>query len=342
MTDMSDTRDMNQTTDTHYTALVVEQPTPDFSGVALRTLPMEQPGPQQVLIRVRAAALNYPDVLLTQGNYQFKPTLPFVPGLEASGEVVAVGVGVSHVRPGDAVVAQTRQGGALGHMMVAQASEVRPMPASLDWDEASAYSAAGMTAYVSLVHRGRLEAGETLLVHGASGGTGLAAVQLGRHLGARVIATGRSLEKLDAARAAGAHELIQVGEGLRDDILRVTGDKGADVVFDPIGGDVFDASLRSLAWGGRLLVVGFLAGRIADLKSNYVLIKNLSVIGIRAGEFIRRDPVKGAEVMRQVDALAAQGVLKPHISARFPLVEGVQALRMLAQGKATGKIVVTM
>ncbi len=333
---------MSKAASTHYTALVVEQTTPDFSGVALRSIPVAPPGPQQVLVRVRAAALNYPDVLLTQGNYQFKPPLPFVPGLEASGEVIAVGAGVSHVRPGDAVVAQTRQGGALGQMMIADATEVRAMPANLDWDEASAYSAAGMTAFVSLVHRGRLEAGETLLVHGASGGTGLAAVQLGRHLGAHVIATGRSLEKLAAARQAGAHELIQVSEDLRDDILRMTGDKGADVVFDPIGGDVFDASLRSLAWGGRLLVVGFLGGRIADLKSNYVLIKNLSIIGIRAGEFIRRDPVKGAQVMRQVDALAAQGVLKPHISARFPLAEGVKAMEMLARGGATGKIVVTM
>lgn len=333
---------MTETTDAHYSALVVEQLSADFSGVALRTLPVTAPGPQQVLVRVRAAALNYPDVLLTQGKYQFTPLLPFVPGLEASGEVVAVGAGVEHVRAGDAVVAQTRQGGALGEMMIAEASEVRPMPANLDWDEAAAYSAAGMTAYVSLVHRGQLQAGETLVVHGASGGTGLATVQLGRELGARVIATGRSPQKLEAARAAGAHDTVQVGENLRDDILRLTGGKGADMVFDPIGGDVFDASLRSLAWGGRLLVVGFLGGRIADLKSNYVLIKNISIIGIRAGEFIRRDPVQGARVMRAVDTLAASGVLKPHISARFRLQDGVQALSVLARGKATGKIVVTM
>lgn len=333
---------MTQVTDTHYTALVVEQLRPDFSGVALRTIAVTLPGPQQVLVRVRAAAVNYPDVLLTQGMYQFKPTLPFVPGLEASGEVVAVGPGVEHVRAGDAVVAQTRQGGALGQMMIADASEVRPMPSNLNWDEAAAYSAAGMTAYVSLVYRGQLQAGETLLVHGASGGAGLATVQLGRQLGARVIATGRSLEKLEAARVAGAHEILQVGENLRDDILRLTGNKGVDVVFDPIGGDVFDASLRSLAWGGRLLVVGFLGGRIADLKSNYVLIKNISIIGIRAGEFIRRDPAQGARVMREVDTLAAQGVLKPHVCARFRLEESVQALEMLAHGKATGKVVVTM
>ena len=333
---------MTDPSNTHYNALVVEQLSMDFSGVAVRTLPVEAPGPQQVLVRVRAAALNYPDVLLTQGKYQFTPLLPFVPGLEASGEVVAIGAGVTHVRPGDAVVAQTRQGGALGQMMIADASEVRAMPANLDWDEAAAYSAAGMTAYVSLVYRGQLQVGETLVVHGASGGTGLATVQVGRELGARVIATGRSPEKLEAARAAGAHETVLVGENLRDDILRLTENKGADVIFDPIGGDVFDASLRSLAWGGRLLVVGFLGGRIADLKSNYVLIKNISIIGIRAGEFIRRDPMQGARVMRAVDMLAASGVLKPHISARFRLEDGVQALGVLARGKATGKVVVTM
>lgn len=328
--------------DNTHAALVVEKLSDDFSGVALRSLPTPSPGPSQVLVRVRAAALNFPDVLLTQGNYQFKPELPFVPGLEAAGEVAAVGTDVHHVKPGDAVVAQRRQGGALARMMIAEADEVRPMPANLEWGEAAAYSAAGMTAFVSLVHRAQIAAGETLLVHGASGGTGLATVQLGRHLGARVIATGRSPEKLEVARAMGAHEVIQVGANLRDEILRVTDGKGVDVVFDTIGGDVFDASLRAMAWGGRLLVVGFLGGRIADLKSNYVLIKNLSVIGVRAGEFVRRDRVTGERVMRQVDALAAQGVLKPHIGARLPLEEGVQALGMLARGQTTGKIVVTM
>lgn len=328
--------------DKAYTALVVEKLSDDFSGLALRSHPVPAPGPAQVLVRVRAAALNFPDVLLTQGNYQFKPDLPFVPGLEAAGEVMTVGADVHHVKPGDAVVAQTRQGGALACMMIAEANEVRPMPANLDWAEAAACSAAGMTAYVSLVHRGQIAAGETLLVHGAGGGTGLATVRLGRHLGARVIATGRSPEKLEVARAMGAHEVIQLGPNLRDEILRVTDGKGVDVVFDTVGGDVFDASLRAMAWGGRLLVVGFLGGRIADLKSNYVLIKNLSVIGVRAGEFVRRDRAAGERVMQQVDALAAQGVLKPHIGGRFPLEEGVQALRMLARGKATGKIVVTM
>lgn len=323
-------------------ALVVETLSTDFSGTRLQSRPLPAPGPSQVLVRVRAAALNFPDVLLTQGNYQFKPELPFVPGLEAAGEVVAVGADVRHVRPGDAVVAQAKQGGALARSMLVEAGHVRAMPANLDWAEAAAYSVAGMTAYVSLVHRAQIGAGETLLVHGATGGTGLATVQLGRHLGARVIATGRSLDKLQAARELGAHEVVQIGPEMRDEVMRLTDGQGVDVVFDPIGGDVFDASLRSLAWGGRLLVVGFVGGRIADLKSNYVLIKNLSVIGVRAGEFGRRNPALGAQVVQQIDALAAQGVLRPHIAARFPLAQAVQALQLLASGRATGKIVVTM
>ncbi len=323
-------------------ALVVERLSDDFSGVALRALPQPPPGPAQVLIRVRAAALNFPDVLMTQGKYQVKPALPFVPGMEAAGEVVAVGAGVHHVKPGDPVVAQTAQFGALARAMTAPAHEVRRMPANLDWEQAAACSVVGFTACVSLIDRAQIVAGETLLVHGAGGGAGLAAVQLGRKLGARVIATGRSMAKLELARAMGAHEVIQLGANLRDDILRLTDGRGVDVVFDTVGGDVFDASLRALAWGGRLLVVGFVGGRIADVKSNYLLVKNLSVIGVRAGEFVRRDRAVRDRVLQQVDELAAQGVLKPHIGARFPLHEGVQALRALLGGNVAGKVVVTM
>lgn len=325
-----------------YAAQVVERLSDDFSGLRLRSLRTPSPGPGQVLVQVRAAALNYPDVLLTQGKYQFRPEPPFVPGLEVSGQVLAVGVDVSHVGVGDAVVANARQGGGFAQRMLADAAEVRTVPAGLDWDEAAAYSMAAITAWVALVERARMKPGETLLVHGASGGTGLATVQLGRHLGARVIATGRSREKLEVARAMGAHEVVPLGADLRDEVLRLTEGRGVDVVFDPVGGDVFDASLRCLAWGGRLLVVGFVGGRIAELKSNYVLIKNLSVIGVRAGEHVRRDPGTGARVRAQVDQLAAQGVFRPHIAARLPLPDLVAGLRMLASGQAAGKVVVVM
>lgn len=330
---------MNDGIATSYRALVVERLSDDFSGLVSKLFPVPAPGKGQVLIRVRAAALNFPDVLLTQGNYQFKPEPPFVPGLEASGEVMAVGDGVALFKPGDKVVADTRQGGALAQLMLADAGMVRPMPANLDWAEAASYSMAGMTAHVSLVNRARLLEGETLLVHGAAGGTGLATVQLGRHLGARVIATGRSAAKLAVAREMGAHETVLADANMRDEVLKLTGGKGVDVVFDPVGGDVFDASLRCLAWGGRLLVVGFVGGRIAELKSNYVLIKNISVIGVRAGETVRRDAALGARIMAEVDALAAAGVLRPHIGARFELADGAEAMKLLAAGSVAGKIV---
>lgn len=323
-----------------YRALQVQRLSDDFSGLALCERPVPTVGAQQVLVRVRATALNFPDVLLTQGNYQFKPELPFAPGLEAAGEVVAVGEGVRHVKPGDAVVATGRQGG-LAELMLAPAGDVRVMPPGLTWAEGAAYSVAGLTAAVALQERGHLRAGETLVVHGASGGTGLAAVQLGRHMGARVIATGRSLDKLQAARSAGADALVVLGPQLREDLLAATGGRGVDVVFDPIGGDVFDASLRALAWGGRLLVIGFLSERAATVRSNYLLIKGLSVLGVRAGEFARRDPERGEQLRRAVDGWATQGVLRPHISASFALSEAVDALRLMARGGVTGKVVVT-
>lgn len=324
-----------------HSAWVVEHLSPDFSGLALRLVPTVAPGPGQVQVRVRAAALNFPDVLMTQGGYQFKPELPFVPGMEAAGEVLAVGHGVSQVSPGDAVVVNARQG-ALAECMTVAASQLRPMPAGLDWAVAASYSVTGLTAYVALIERARLQAGETLLVHGASGGTGMAAVQLGRHLGARVIATGRSLDKLEAVRAAGADACIALGPQLRDEVMRLTQGQGVDVVFDPVGGEVFETSLRTLGWGGRLLVIGFLAGHAASVRSNYVLIKGLSVMGVRAGEQTRRHPERGAQMRAEVDALAAQGVLRPPISHRFPLDQGRQALEAMARGEAVGKMVVLM
>lgn len=325
----------------HYTALVAEHLSPDFSGLALRRLPLGAPGPGQVQLRVRAAALNFPDVLMSRGDYQFRPQLPFVPGMEAAGEVLAVGQGVSTTQPGDAVVASARQG-ALAECMTVDAGQLRPMPAGLDWADAASYSVTGLTACVALIERARLQTGETLLVHGASGGTGMAAVQLGRHLGARVIATGRSAEKLEAVRAAGADDCILLGPDLRERVLQMTQGRGVDVVFDPVGGEVFEASLRALDWGGRMLVVGFVSGRPAELRSNYVLIKGLSVIGVRAGEETRRRPERGAQMRADVDALAAQGVLRPPISHRFPLAQARQALETLARGEAVGKIVVLM
>lgn len=324
-----------------YRALQVSALSNDFSGTALVTQQIPAIADDAVLIRVKAASLNFPDVLMTQGTYQFKPELPFVPGLEASGEVVAVGQAVAHVRVGDAVIAMVRQGG-LAEYLIAKPHEVRRMPANLSWAQGASYSVAGLTAYVALVSRGQAGAKETLVVHGATGGTGLAAVQLGKHLGMRVIATGRSLAKLEIARQMGADHLIEISTALRDDVLAATQGRGADVVFDPIGGDVFDASVRALAWGGRLLVIGFVSGDAGQVRSNYALIKGISIVGVRAGEFVRRDPERGQAALAAIDGLAAQGVLLPPIGEQFAFADAKAALERLASGSIAGKLVVSM
>ena len=235
--------------------------------------------------------------------------------------------------------------GALAHERIVRRGQLRPVPEGLSDEQAAALTSQGLTAYVSLVRRGALERGETLLVHGASGGVGLAAVRLGVHLGARVIATGSSAAKLAIATANGAHETIDLSvhgaEGLRDRVRELTGDKGVEMIFDPVGGDLFDASIRCLTWGGRLVVVGFASGRIPSVAANQILIRGISVIGVRAGEYGRRDPARGAENIAEVDRLARAGVLLPHISLRLPLPRAIEGFEMLAARQAVGRIVVT-
>lgn len=316
----------------------------DLSGLQLVERDLPPPAPDQVCMRVRAAALNFPDLLMAQGKYQHKPPLPFVAGMECAGEVEAVGTGVRDFEVGDKVCFGGH-GGAFADRLLAPAQMLRPMPAGLDHAQGAAYGVTALTAWVALVRRGALQPGETLLVHGASGGTGLAAVQLGRHLGATVIATGSSVPKLEAARAAGARHLLVVGErarGLADAVKDLTDGAGADVVFDPVGGDLFDASAHCIAWGGRLLVVGFASGRIATLPTNLPLIKGFAVIGVRAGEYARRDPVRGEQNRRAVDALTAQGVFTPLIGARFAFEQAKQAYRAMAERRVAGKIVIEM
>lgn len=324
-----------------YRALVCHTLSEDLSGVEMRSLPTRLPGPGEVLVRLRAAALNFPDYLMTQGKYQLRPPLPFVPGLEAAGVIGAVGADVTDVEVGQRVVVKPRTGG-YAELAVVPSTAVRPIPGNLDFAEAASYQAGSITAYVSLVRLGRLAAGETLLVHGSTGGVGIAAVQLGRHLGAHVIATGTSDEKLKVALAMGAHEVINLREGMRERVKALTGGRGADVIFDPVGGDVFDESLRCIAWGGRLLIIGFAGGRIPSVTANIPLIKGFSLIGVRAGEYGRRDPVKGAENQKAIDLLAAQGVFRPYICARVPLEQSLDALRMLAERRVIGKVVIEM
>ena len=316
----------------------------DLSGLQRVDWPLPALGPQDVQLRVRAAALNFPDLLMSQGKYQHRPPLPFVAGMECAGEVVERDAGVDWPALGDAVCFGAHAG-AFTEQLVAPASALRPLPRGFSMAEGAAYSVAALTAWVSLVRRGALQRGETLLVHGAGGGTGLAAVQLGHHLGATVIATGSSASKLAAARAEGALHTLQVEPGakcLSDAVKALTDGRGADVVFDPVGGDLFDASLHCIAWGGRLLVVGFASGRIASMPTNLPLIKGFAVIGVRAGEYGRRDPERGLQNRQAVEALAAQGLFRPHIGARFAFEQAKEAYRALAERRVAGKIVLEL
>lgn len=325
-----------------YRALVCHRLSDDLSGVEMRSLPARAPGPRQVLVRLRAASVNFPDLLMTKGLYQFRPELPFVPGLEGAGVVEAVGSEVTGFSVGERVLAHNKTG-CFAEQILLPDTAVRRIPGGLDFAQAAAFQAAAVTAYVALVRRGNLAAGETLLVHGASGGVGMATVQLGRHLGARVIATGTSDEKLAVVREQGAHEVIDLRrENMRERVKELTGGAGADVIFDPVGGDVFDESLRCIAWDGRLLVIGFASGRIPSVSANIPLIKGFSVVGVRAGEYGRRNPARGAENLRAIDVLAEQGVFRPYIGARFPLENALDALRLIAERKVVGKAVIEM
>ncbi len=316
----------------------------DFSGLRLEQRPALPCAAGEVRVRVRAAALNFPDLLMTQGKYQHRPPLPFIAGMECAGEVVEVGAGVSWPKLGDAVCFGAHAG-AFTEELLAPAQMLRPVPKGFSMAEGASFGVAALTAWVALVRRGALQPGETLLVHGASGGTGLAAVQLGLRLGATVIATGSSAQKLAAVREQGAQHTLLVepgARGLSDAVKALTGGSGADVIFDPVGGDLFDASVHCTAWGGRLLVVGFASGRIAGVPSNLPLIKGFSVVGVRAGEYGRRDPERGAQNRQAVEALAEQGLFRPHIGARFAFEQLPEAYRAMAERRVAGKIVVEM
>ena len=312
----------------------------DITAVDMEEIDLPAPREGEVQIRIRACAVNFPDLLMVQGKYQFKPPLPFTPGMEAAGDIVAVGPGVTAFEPGDKVVAGLRTGG-MAEGANTPAASCRAMPEAMSYEEAAGYTTAYLTAYVSLVRRGHLEAGETLLVHGAAGGVGMAAVDLGKQMGATVIATASSQEKLDVLADRGADHVINVADGFKDRVKELTGGRGADVIYDPVGGDVFDESVRCIAWGGRLLVIGFASGRIPDISVNMPLIKGFSVVGVRAGEYGRRDPEKGAENIAAIDAMAAKGTIRPYVYASFPLDQAAEAMCQLRDRRVIGKVVVT-
>ena len=310
-----------------------------FGGCTLADIPRPVPAAGEVRIVVRAVAINFPDLLMTRGEYQYEPPLPFVPGMEWAGEIDAVGNGVDPARIGEPVIAGGRTGGMAEYVCVPAAAAV-PKPPSLDWAEAASYRTAYLTAWVALVRRAALRPGEWVLVHGAAGGVGLATVDLARHLGARVIAASASPEKrATIARLHAPEAVIDSAPGFREQVKAITGGAGADVIFDPVGGDVFDESCRCITFDGRLLVIGFTSGRIPTVNVNIPLIKGFSVIGVRAGEYGRRFPERGAENLAAIDALAATGAVRPHVHAALPLSQWREGFEMLARRDVIGKVV---
>jgi NADPH2:quinone reductase len=303
----------------------------------LETVPSTPLAAGQVRVAIHAAGINFPDILMVAGQYQFKPELPFTPGVEAAGEVIEVR-DASGVNVGDRVIVRARLG-CYADEMVAEAGQLSPLPPAFDYAQGATFLAAHGTAYYALVDRAQLRAGETLLVHGAGGGVGLAAVELGKVLGATVIAAASSEGKLAAAKQRGAdHTILYRNEPLRDAVKRITGGKGADVIFDPVGGEIFEQSLRCMAWGARVLIIGFTGG-IGMARTNLVLIKGASVLGVRAGEAARKNPALGAARMAALEKLVAEGKVSPNISHRMPLADVAPAMRLLTERKAIGRVV---
>jgi NADPH:quinone reductase len=296
--------------------------------------------PGQVRVAVRAAGINFPDILMAAGEYQLKPELPFTPGVEAAGDVIEID-GASGVAVGDRVIVKMRHGSYADEVVVTP-PQLIPLPSTFDYAEGATFLAAHGTAYHALIDRGKIQPGEVLLVHGAGGGVGLAAVEMGKMLGAIVIAAASSEDKLAVAQARGAdHLLLYQREPFRDAVKRITDGRGADVVFDPVGGAVFEDSLRCIAWGARVLVIGFTGG-IGLARTNLLLIKGASVLGVRAGEAVRRNPELAALRIKALLEWAEQGKVRPNVSHRLPLEDYARAMRLLIDRKAIGRVALMM
>ena len=298
------------------------------------------PGPGEVVVTVKAASVNFPDVLIIQNKYQFKPPLPFSPGSEMAGVVKSVGEGVRNLKPGDKVLAFTTFG-AFAQEVKTEASRCSPMPEGMAFEDAAAFVLTYGTSDHALRDRGQLKAGETLLVLGAAGGVGIAAIEIGKALGARVIACASSAEKLAVCKEHGADELINYStEDLRERIKALTGGRGVDVVYDPVGGPYTEPAFRSLAWRGRLLVVGFAAGEIPKLPLNLPLLKGASVVGVFWGDWAKQEPEGFAAGIVQIGQWLRAGKLRPHVSATFPLERAAEAMQMMADRQVKGKVVI--
>jgi NADPH2:quinone reductase len=306
-----------------------------------KELPTPEPKAGEIRVAIRAASLNFPDLLIVQNKYQAKPPLPFVPGSEYAGVVDAVGDGVKHLKVGDPVAAFAGTGGFGTHACV-RATLVMLLPKGFAFDDASAFILTYGTTHHALIDRAQLKVGETLLVLGAAGGVGTAAIQIGKVLGARVIAAASSDEKCELCRSIGADATINyAGGNIRDELKKLTEGKGPDVVYDPVGGDLAEPVFRSLAWHGRYLVVGFAQGGIPALPLNIALLKEAALVGVFWGEFARREPEANAQALAELALWYAQGKIKPVIDQRLPMRELPAAFARMGSRKVRGKLVMT-
>ncbi|AFT85845.1 NADPH:quinone oxidoreductase family protein [Paraburkholderia phenoliruptrix] len=310
-------------------------------SLTVEDLPDLEPPPGHVVIDVKAASVNFPDVLIIENKYQFKPPLPFTPGSEVAGIVRAAGAGVTRFRPGSRVVAFTGAGG-FAQQALASESACVPLADGIDFELAAAFTLAYGTSHHAVVDRGALQAGETMLVLGAAGGVGLAAVEIGKALGARVIAAASSDEKLAVCVEHGADATINYStEDLRERIKALTVGLGPDVIYDPVGGAYTEPAFRSIRWRGRYLVVGFANGEIPKLPLNLTLLKGASVVGVFWGDFAKREPQRNHAAFREMVGWIGEGKLKPYVSARYSLDETARALRDMAERRVIGKVVIT-
>jgi NADPH2:quinone reductase len=307
--------------------------------LALREVPdPPPPGSGELQVRIQARGVQYVDVLMLAGKYQFRPEPPFIPGSEGAGEVVAVGPGVTSFKPGDRVMSRHRLGG-FAQLGNAKAEDCDLIPSAMSLEEAAVFRNVYHTAYHALLQRGRLKPGDWVLIHGAAGGIGLPAIQIAKLYGANVIATASTEEKRTVCLEEGADHAIDYQAGFRDKVMELTGGRGVDIIYDPVNGPTFEESLRCLAWGGRILILGFLGGAPALARTNYLLIKGIEAIGVRIGGLSEAHPEIAAANIKTLVELAGQGQLKPRIWRRFPLEAAADAIQALIDRKVIGKAV---
>jgi NADPH2:quinone reductase len=312
------------------------------SGLTLEEVDSPTPGPGQIKVTVRACGINFADSLITSGKYQIKPPLPFSPGFEVAGDVVELGPGVATCEVGDRVIGLPGVGGYAEEVLVA-AEQVLTMPETMSYVEGAAFPVVYGTSHVALHHRARLQAGEVLVVHGAAGGVGLTAVEIGKRLGATVIATASTPEKLEVAGNHGADHLINYAqEDIRSRVKALTGGRGADVVYDPVGGDTFTASLSSINFEGRIIVIGFASGTVPQIPANLLLVKNVDVIGLNCQAYMQRNPKVLSQSLGMLLSWYAEGVIRPYVSATVPLERALVGLQQVVERKSTGKVVITL